>query len=104
MSTKTWEEELRIYIDAHFKQKKTGMNGLDREIIIDSVRNLLEEERQRAYDLGNENAAFGFKEGSRAERERIIEIVKKMGHGQDDNTTWCNMDDLLAAITNEVNL
>lgn len=35
-----------------------------------------------------------------AEKLRTIEIIRDHGHQQDDDTIWCNMDEILFAITN----
>lgn len=35
------------------------------------------------------------------EIEKIRERVKELGHQQEDDTIWCNMDDVLLAITDE---
>jgi hypothetical protein len=34
-----------------------------------------------------------------SEQQRIREEVKKLGHQQDDDTIWCNMDEVLASLT-----
>lgn len=35
----------------------------------------------------------------RATKEEVREIIKEHGHQQDDDTIWCNMDDVLAALS-----
>ena len=32
------------------------------------------------------------------ERERVVEIIEECGHQQDDDTIWCNMDELIKRI------
>lgn len=33
-----------------------------------------------------------------AQKDELAEIVKEHGHQQDDDTIWCNMDEVLAAL------
>lgn len=35
------------------------------------------------------------------QKRRIIEIIKENGHQQEDDTIWCNMDDIIPLITNK---
>lgn len=33
--------------------------------------------------------------------ERIVEIIRAVGHQQEDDTIWCDMDELISLITNK---
>lgn len=37
------------------------------------------------------------------ERERIIQIIESKGHQQEDDTIWCNMDDLIKTLKEKIN-
>lgn len=40
--------------------------------------------------------------GVREEQQRIKEILDECGHQQDDDTIWCNMDEVFSAITKRI--
>ncbi len=56
---KEWEKEFREYFDKTLKPKKPTMGNLDREILVDFIRNLLSQSLT-------------------AERQRVKEAVEKM--------------------------
>lgn len=47
MEPNNWEDKMREYIDKFFVQKAKGMKNLDREVVIDYVRNLLTQQEAR---------------------------------------------------------
>ncbi len=50
MNHKDWEKELSEYIDKTLKPKKPGIKNLDREIVIDFVRKLLDQRTKEVID------------------------------------------------------
>lgn len=74
-----WEKELGEYIDKVFKPKSPTMGGLDRESILNFVRNLLAKERKKAFDQGGQTVGgTGREMYLRGRAVVFVEIAQKL--------------------------
>lgn len=91
VTERDWRDEFREYFDKTLKPKKPTMGGLDRELCINFIENLLshhlEAEREKSYRTGLEdgtlklgetarkNYQMGYNEASQAMRGKIEKLI-----------------------------
>ena len=98
--TNEWEETLQVEVMEDYLFTATHQFGRSDEDVKRELRGHYNKLVGFIYALLTRATA----EAVEAERERIREWAKENGHQQEEDSIWCNMDELTKSLTGERSL